>query len=56
MSEFEAGVAIRDISPSEDWFNVRRELLRRGRVGDGYGGYKTQSFTDGVAEPILART
>lgn len=53
MAAFECAVAMRDISPADDWFQARRETLARGALR---AGYRTSSFTQGVAEPIWTRT
>ncbi|MCK4391265.1 MAG: hypothetical protein KAV83_13625, partial [Desulfobacterales bacterium] len=52
MAVFEAGVATVDISPGDDWFRTRRKKMAHGSLG----GYRTDSFTKGVAEPIWVRT
>jgi len=51
MDVFEAGAAIADISPGDDWFEARRAMTERNPEE-----YRTASFTTGVAEPIYART
>ena len=52
VGKFEAGAAIRSISPDESWFQARRGALGRGTAN----GYRSHSFTEGVAEPIFTRT
>jgi len=53
MAAFECGAAARDISPGDDWFQGRREMLARGA---SQRGYRTTSFTEGAAEPVWVRT
>jgi len=52
MAMFEAGAATVDISPDDEWFRARREKMAHGSLD----GYRTDSFTEGVAEPIWVRT
>ena len=53
MAAFEAGAVTVDISPDDEWFRVRRRNMLQ-MSHDLY--YRTNSFTEGVAEPVWIRT